>query len=212
MGIMDRIKYGAHENIPLVYHGVGGLVTIVRCKQDYIETLQMIKLNDSRKLLGKMGVLEDHKQWVLAVVSGCVDCVASLVQAGLNHRTGIKALIQQYEHAADKLYQPRGYSKDDIMRSIVLLQLGGAHVAEFAHCSLSLPSLTTIRCNTVLHALVVLPSIPTTAEIEANLQLCYAAWVSICESHSGLGLGLGEGTQTVIHEVIMLDELAVTVF
>ncbi|KAH9960237.1 hypothetical protein BGW80DRAFT_1136508, partial [Lactifluus volemus] len=170
------------------------------------------KLNDSRKLLGKMGALEDHKQWVLAVASGRVDRVASLVQAGLNHRTGIKALIQQYERAADRLYQPRGYSKDDIMRSIVLLRLGGARVAEFAHRSLALPSLTTIRRNTVLHALVVSPSFPTLAEIEANLQSCYAARDSICESHSGPGLGLGlrlgGGTQKIIHEVVMLDELA----
>jgi hypothetical protein len=116
-----------------------------------------------------MGALEDHKQWVLAVASGRVDRVALLVQAGLNHRTGIKALIQQYECAADRLYQPRGYSKDNIMRSIVLLRLGGACIAEFAHRSLFLPSLTTIRCNIVLHVLVVSPSFPTLAEIEANL-------------------------------------------
>jgi hypothetical protein len=94
------------------------------------------------------------------------------------------------------------------MRSIVLLRLGGARVAEFAHRSLSLPSLTTIRHNTVLHALVVSPSFPTPTEIEANLRSCYAAWGSICESHSGPGLGLRGGTQTIIHEVIMLDELA----
>jgi hypothetical protein len=149
---------------------------------------------------------------VLAVASGCIDRVASLVQAGLNHRTGIKALIQQYEHAADRLYQPRGYSKNDIMHSIILLWLGGACVAEFAHQSLSLPSLTTIWRNTVLHTLVMLPSFPTLAEIEANLRPCYAAQDSICESHSGPGLGLGlrlrGGTQKIIHEVIMLDELA----
>lgn len=47
MGIMDRIKYGAHENIPLVYHGVGGLMTIVRQKNDTVSQLRMSKLNDS---------------------------------------------------------------------------------------------------------------------------------------------------------------------
>ena len=30
VGIMDRIKNGAHENVPLAYHRVGGLVTIIR--------------------------------------------------------------------------------------------------------------------------------------------------------------------------------------
>lgn len=29
-GIMNRIEHGVHESTPLVYHGVGGLVTAVR--------------------------------------------------------------------------------------------------------------------------------------------------------------------------------------
>jgi hypothetical protein len=81
-GIMDRIRHGTHENVPLVYHGVRALITISRRKTDQIEQLRMSKLNDSRKLLVKAGALEDHKQWVLAVASGRVERVASLVQAG----------------------------------------------------------------------------------------------------------------------------------
>ena len=72
-GIMDRIRNGAHENIPLVYHGVGGLMTIVRHKTDTVSQLRMSKLNDSRKLLVKVGALEDHKQFILAIASGRVD-------------------------------------------------------------------------------------------------------------------------------------------
>ncbi|KAH9048708.1 hypothetical protein EDB84DRAFT_1434118 [Lactarius hengduanensis] len=130
-GIMDRIQYGTHENIPhlsdavgvrscselfgvslnsskqlqtptaitdaFMYHGIGALIVI-------IEQLRMSKLNDSRKLLMKVGALEDHKQWILAI-----------------HQVGIKTLIQQYERAAEKLYKPKGYTNEDIMRSIVLL-------------------------------------------------------------------------------------------
>ena len=106
-GIMARIRFGAHENIPLVYHGVGALITIARRKTDQIEQLRMSKLNDSQKLLVKAGALEDHKQWILAIASGRVDRVVLLVQAGLQQRVGIKALIQQYEHAAVKLYKPK---------------------------------------------------------------------------------------------------------
>lgn len=199
-GIVDRIKFGAHENIPLVYHGVGGLVAVARRKTDQLHQLQLSKFNDNQKLMVRAGALEDHKQWILAIASGRVDRVASLVQAGLKHRAGIKALVLQYERAADKLYQPKGYSNEDIMRSIVLLRLGGARVAEFAHRSLSLPSLTTIRRNTILQALVVSPSIPTAAEVEANIKSCYTLGPSTTPNPESLG---------VTHQIIMLDELAV---
>ena len=104
--------------------------------------------------------------------------MALLVQAGLKHRAGIKTLIQQYKQAAEKLYKPKGYTNKDIMRSIVLLRLGGAHVAKFAHQCLALPSLTMIRHQTILPALLVSPSAPTVAEVEANIISCYSSLAS----------------------------------
>ncbi|KAH9014798.1 hypothetical protein EDB83DRAFT_2508640 [Lactarius deliciosus] len=130
----------------------------------------------------------------MAIASGRVDRVASLVQAGLKQQVGIKTLIQQYKRAADKLYKPKGFTNEDIMRSIVLLRLGGARVAQFAHQSLALPSLTTIRRQTVLPALVVSPSAPTVADIEANVISCYSSFRPVSGSCSG---------------VLMLDELAI---
>jgi hypothetical protein len=198
VGIMNQIQNGVHENAPLIYHGVGGLIGVARWKTEQVRQIQMTKLNTSQKLLGKATALDNHKQWILAIASGRVDRIASLVQAGLKHRAGIKALIQEYEHAAEKLYQPKGYTNEDIMRSIVMLQLGGTRVTEFAHHSLSLPSPTTIRRNTVMPALIVSPSAPTIPEIEENIQSCIsctgdnASWAS-----------------TIQHQVLMLDELAV---
>ena len=154
----------------------------------------------------KASTLEDHKQWILAIASGRVDRVALLVQAGLKHRAGIKTLIQQYERAAEKLYKPKGYTNEDIMRSIVLLWLGGARVAEFAHQFLALPSLTTIRRQTVLPTLLVSPSAPTVAEVEANIISCYSSLASYSGKDSE---GSSRISQTIIHQVLMLDELAV---
>ena len=170
--IIHRMEHGVHENTPLAYHGVGGLVVAVRRKIDQVRQMRLTKLNNGQKLLGKVAMLEDHKQWILAVASGRVDRVASLVQAGLAHHTGVRSLIQQYERAANKLYKPKGYTEGDLMRSIVMLRLGGARVAEFAHRSLSLPSLTTIRCNTIIRSLIVSPSWPTVAEVETNIMSC----------------------------------------
>ena len=199
IGIMERIQRGAHENILLVYHGVGGLITIVRQKIDVVAQLRMSKLNDSRKLLVKAVTLEDHKQLVLAISSRRVECVAPLIQAVLKNRAGIGTIIQQYERAAEKLYKPKGYTNEDIMQSIVLLQLGGARVAAFAHRSLALPSPTTIRHNTILLMLVVSPSTPSLVDIEANILSCYSAFNSVRPSDKN----------TIIHQVLMLDELAV---
>ena len=203
-GIMSRIRFGAHENIPLVYHGVRGLMTVTRRKTDQNEQLRMSKLNNSRKLLVKASTLEDHKQWILAIASGQVERVALLVQAGLKHQAGIRTLIQQYERAAEKLYKPKGYTNKDIMRSIVLLQLGCAHVAEFAHQSLALPSLTTIRCQTIMPTLLISSSAPTIAEVESNIISCYSSLGSCRKRLVGTSHNL-----KIIHQVIMLDELAV---
>jgi hypothetical protein len=88
-GIMHWIKHGVHENTPLHYHGIGGLITTAQRKNEQVQHLRMTKLNNSRKLLGKVAALEDHKQWILAIASGRVNHVALLVQAGLAHRAGI---------------------------------------------------------------------------------------------------------------------------
>jgi hypothetical protein len=197
---MHRIVNGTHENAPLAYHGIGGLVSIVRWKTDLVAQLRMSKLNDSRKLLAKAGVLEDQKQLILAIASGRVEQVAPLVQAALKNGAGIGAIIQQYERAAEELYNPKGYTNEDIMRSIVLLRLGGAHVAEFAHRSLALPSLTTIRRNTVLPTLVVSPSAPTLTDIEKNILSCYTTFGT---EHSSSSTG------KIVHQVLMLDEIAI---
>ncbi|KAH9010206.1 hypothetical protein EDB83DRAFT_2322517 [Lactarius deliciosus] len=215
-GILNRIRFGTHENVPLIYHGVSALIAITHQKTDQIKQLWMSKLNDSRKLLVKVGALEDHKQWILAIASGWVDRVASLVQAGLKQQVGIKTLIQQYERAAEKLYKPKGFTNEDIMRSIVLLRLGGMRVAQFAHQSLALPSLTTIRHQTVLPALVVSPSTPTIADVEANVISCYSSFRSVSGSCSG-GLTLDSDLwqpsdrikDKIMHQVLMLDELTI---
>ncbi|KAH8993073.1 hypothetical protein EDB86DRAFT_2805800 [Lactarius hatsudake] len=208
VNIMDRIRHGIHENAPLVYHGIGGLVEVARRKIGQVRQLRLTKLNASRKLLGKATALDDHKQWIMAIASGRVDRVASLVQAGLKHRAGIKSMIQQYERAAEKLYRPKGYSNEDLMRSIVMLRLGGARVAEFAHRSLSLPSISTIRHNTVLRPLIVSPSVPMVSEIEENIKSCHSGLAGVGDNPDSGALA-GASSGQIVHQVIMLDELAI---
>ena len=109
------------------------------------------------------------------------------------------------------------------MRSIIMLRLGGAHVAEFTHRSLSLLSITTIRRNTVLQPLIVSLSAPTLVEIENNITLCHSG----LHSESGLAginnsdnltndMDLGShiisharSGRQVVHQVLMFDKLAI---
>ena len=198
-GIVDRIHEGVHENTPLAYQPIGGLVKIVRQKARQISQLELTQSNDARKLLGKASALDDHKQWILAVASGRVDRVAALVKTGLSRKTGIRGLIAEYERAALKLYKPKGYSEQDIMRSIVMLRLGGARVAEFAHRAMSLPSVTVARRNTVLCPLIVSPSWPTATEIEENMRSCLEP----------LAQQSSETHPKIQHQVLMLDEIAI---
>jgi hypothetical protein len=142
--------------------------------------------------------------------------VASLVQARLKHKAGIKTLIHQYEYTAEKLYQPKVYSSEDLMCSIVMLRLGRACITEFAHCSLSLPSITTICCNTVLQPLTVSPAIPTLVEIEQNITLCHSGLAGIDNSDnssdnmdSGFHHSHTRSGGQVIHQVLMFNELAI---
>lgn len=103
--------------------------------------------------------------------------------------------------------KPKGYTEDDIMRSIVMLRLGGARVAEFAHRSLSLPSLTTIRRNTIIRPLIVSPSTPLLSEIEQNIEICFEAAAHLLNKNVLPVPSVSPGK--VMHLVPMLDELAV---
>jgi hypothetical protein len=201
-GIIERIERGMNENISFAYQPVGGLVSLLRRRVDQVQALRLTKLNDTRKLVGKAAALEDHKQWILAVASGKVDRVAALVQAGLKNNVGIRGLIAEYERAALKLYRPRGYTEEDMMRSIVMLRLGGVRVAEFAHRSMSLPSPRTARRNTVIRPLVVSSSTPTVDEVESNIISCLEALDVEDEQ------GPRRHTRIIMHQVLMLDEIA----
>jgi hypothetical protein len=44
-GIIHRMEHGVHENTPLAYHGVGGLVVAVRRKIDQVRQMRLTKLN-----------------------------------------------------------------------------------------------------------------------------------------------------------------------
>ena len=199
IAMMDRVQHGVHPNSTLDHQPIGGLIELVRQKTDQIEQMHLTKLNDNRKLETHAASLADHKQWILAIASGRVEHVSALVQAGLKRKAGVKGLISQYEHAAVKLYKPKGYTNEDIMRSIVMLCLGGARVAEFAHRSTFLPSPTTARRNTVISPLKVSVGRPMILDAEENILTSLGPLENLDSSSSC----------EIKHQVFVLDELAI---
>jgi hypothetical protein len=200
--MMDRIQHGVHPNSTLDYQPIGGLIELVRRKTDQIEQMHLTKLNDNRKLETHAASLADHKQWILAIASGRVERVSALVQAGLKRKVGVKGLISQYERAAVKLYKPKGYTNEDIMRSIVMLRLGGSRIAEFAHRSTFLPSPTTARRNAVISPLKVSVGRPTVLDAEENILTSLGPLEDVDAGTAASGC-------KIKHQVFVLDELAI---
>ncbi|KAF8271566.1 hypothetical protein EI94DRAFT_1698110, partial [Lactarius quietus] len=113
---------------------------------------------------------------------------------GVTGSSGSEALsqnknsIQQYKHAAERLYKPKGFMHEDIIDC----------VAPFG----------------VLPALVISPSTPTVAEVDSNILSCCSSFNSVSGACSGGNAPDSDLWQPldktqIMHQVLMLDELAV---
>ncbi len=194
-GVIRRLETGVHENTNLMYHSIGGLVTLVRRKAVQVKALRFQRLNDVKKLAGKAVALDDMKRWVMAVGSGKVERVDRLVWVNLARKGGIRNLLDLYNRAAKQVYHPRNYTEEDDLRGLLLWRLGGARVAGIAHHALNLPSLSTLRRRTIIPRLLISAHAPTRLEIETNVVSNFEAIYELLETHQ------------VVHQIFMLDEL-----
>ncbi|KAJ7790692.1 hypothetical protein B0H13DRAFT_2245687 [Mycena leptocephala] len=144
-----------------------------------------------------MAALDEHKQFVMAIASGRVERVAQLVQACLNNGVGIRGLVERYERACREVYNPKGFTEDDMMLGLLILRLGGARLAGIVHRAKGLPGLSTLRKNTIIRPLRASAGMPTVEEIEANIEGCAE------------GEPAYTGPPVTVHRVLMLDEIAV---
>ncbi|KAJ6483510.1 hypothetical protein C8R47DRAFT_1132450 [Mycena vitilis] len=201
--VLDRIKYGVNENTPLFFYGIGGLVTKLRRKNDQIQVLRLTNYNDTQRLSTQSSALDRHKQFVMAVGSGKVPRIAALVTASRNNNEGLDALLERlFRGASDAFregpaYNPKGFTPDERMLALCVLRVGGSRLADILHRALGLPGLTTLRKHRVIRPLRASPKKPTVAEIEENID----AYTE--------GEELPVGKPTIVHRVIMLDEIAV---
>lgn len=89
-GIRTRINDGVHKSAPLVYHGIGGLLNLMQLQDIDKEFYWLRGLNQTRKLLGKVTALSDHKRLLIAMASGRLHVWTLSFRSGYSRRRGSK--------------------------------------------------------------------------------------------------------------------------
>ena len=196
---MERFTNGIHENVPLVYHGIGGLIEVVHRKTKTMDVLRLHRHNDSRNLIGKEGTIDIHKQLLLAISSQRIPRVDHVLRVAFRHGTGVQSMLQLVKRAAEGTYHPRGFDEAEDLQALLFLRLGGAQVADVAHCIFGTPAVSTIRRRTIIPQILASPSFPTCHEMECNIAATFKDIYDI----------LGATTQNMLHAVIMFDEISV---
>src|SRR5713101_5222643 len=111
--IMTRYTDGIHKNSPLVYHGIGGLIDIVHQKSSEVDHLHLCWLNDMRKLAGKEGVIEVHKQMLLALSTQCIPQIDHVLHVGFKNGAGIHTMLNLIKKAGEGTYHPKGFDEEE---------------------------------------------------------------------------------------------------
>jgi len=167
--IIARYTNGTHDNSPLVFHGIGGLIEVVCHKTSLIDVLHFRCLNDVRKLVGQEGVIDMHKQMLVALSTQCIPRINHVLRIGFKHGAGIHLVLEMIKKAAAGTYHLKGYDKEDDLQALLFLRLGGAHVADIAHHIFGTPSIQTIHTCTSVPQIIPLPLFPTHNKIQCNV-------------------------------------------
>ncbi|KAJ7787875.1 hypothetical protein B0H14DRAFT_3578700, partial [Mycena olivaceomarginata] len=82
-GVLDRIFNGVHENSRLAFHPIGNLVQMHRRHTDLLREKNLGKLNDTRTIMRKLTAIDNQKELTMAIASGKILRVSSVLSAGL---------------------------------------------------------------------------------------------------------------------------------
>ena len=123
--IVARYTKGVHDNASLVFHGIGGLIEVVHRKMSTIDTLRLRRLNDARKIVGQEGVIDIHKQMLLALSTQHIPQIDRVLRVGFKHGAGIHSMLEMIKRAAEGTYHPKGFDEQDDLQALLFLRLGG---------------------------------------------------------------------------------------
>ncbi|KAN0132253.1 hypothetical protein V8E53_010019 [Lactarius tabidus] len=89
----------------------------------------------------------------MAMGEGKVNCLDTLLRAGLNHRLGVRGMIELLDRARKGLYKPKDFTEEEMSHGLFFLWLGGA-------------------CSTVM-SLSLSATFPTKSEIQCNIRATF---------------------------------------
>jgi hypothetical protein len=196
--IILRYTNGVNENTQLVYHSIAGLIDVVRRKTSTIDGLRLHRLNDARKLVGHEGVIDVHKQMLMALSTQHIPRIDRVLRVAFDCGRGIHSMLELVKKAAEGTYHPKSFEEEDDLQALLFLRLGGARVADIAHRIFGTPSVSVIRTQTTIPQILPSPGFLTCSEIEQNITACFEGLLDM----------LGNSEQNA-HAVLMFDELAV---
>ena len=194
--VLARMQEGVHEYTPYKYHGLASLAAIARKKEHTIELYRTRRVNDTRKLLGREGVIALHRQILLAMSTGKIPRVDRILRVASDRRMSVAAILEMVRKAGRGIYQPKGFKEEEDLQTLLFLRLGGQRVAEIAHRMFGIPSPSTVRRRTTIPPLICSASYPLEVELMKNLK---AAFENLLPALAG---------RKMIHIVFMIDEIA----
>ncbi|KAF7369372.1 hypothetical protein MVEN_00265800 [Mycena venus] len=195
-GILDRLRDGVHENSRLIFHPIANLVELNRRRAEQVREKKLLKLNDTRTVMRKMTTIDNQKELTMAIASGEIMRVNQVLCAGYRNGAGTKGLLELCRRAARGEYKPLNDEREMFI-GLTLLRVAGARVAEIGHRALGLPSVTTLRRNTVIRPLLPSAGRPLVKEIEYNIDACLDAYPDE-----------DDGRPRIVHQTLIIDEMA----
>ncbi|EIW78681.1 hypothetical protein CONPUDRAFT_60510, partial [Coniophora puteana RWD-64-598 SS2] len=160
---------GVHKNTPHQYQPVEGLLDIIAEKSEIIRILRNNKANLTRKLATKATATDDLKKLVMAAAHSGVDRVDALMRVGLKNGMSARAMLGLVGKAATNLYKPKGFTAEELARSVLLLKVAGPRAVEILQRSTGAPSLSTTRRVALSCPFQVSAGVPTKEEICENV-------------------------------------------
>jgi hypothetical protein len=194
--VLARVQDGVNGHTPYKYHGLDSLAEIARKKENIIEMYRLRRINDTKKLVGREGVIGLHRQVLLAMSTEKVPHIDRVLRVASEQNMSLPRILELIKRAAQGLYRPKGFNEEEDLQTLLFLRLGGQRVAEIAHRIFGIPSPNTVRQRTMIPPLLCSPSYPLETELVRNLKAVF---------ESSLPLLAG---RPVVHIVLMLDEIA----
>ncbi|KAH9003649.1 hypothetical protein EDB86DRAFT_2826236 [Lactarius hatsudake] len=183
--VLVRIKNGVNENTPYKYHGLMSMSEIARKKERIIDLFRLRRTNDAKKLVGREGTISLHRQVLLAMSSGKIPRLDRVLRVASDRHMSVAAILDLVRKAARGLYQPKGYTEEEDLQTLLFLRLGG-----------QIPAPSTVRRRTMIPPLICSPSYPHTRDLENNLVAALDSLLPTLE------------TRGKYHVVLMFDEIA----